>query len=110
MNNLMGCLMVFSSVGYSERSIHCQICREAPSKPFKYSEQASELSPAQKHDGKPILAIRDSSVVLEPGVRPLDLPAMTSAAQLATVLPFRLHAVLAVRTDQIHSTRFQPSA
>ena len=85
-------------------------CLEAPSKPLEDSEQAAELNPAEKQRGESVFAVRDPSVVLQPGVRSLDLPAVSLAAQFAAVLPLRLHAVLAMGTDQINSARFQPIA
>lgn len=42
-----------------------------------------------------------SAVVLQPGEKPLDLPATPIPTQLATVLGARLRAILAVRGNQL---------
>jgi hypothetical protein len=39
---------------------------EAPSKPLEYSEQASELNPAEKQNAKAVFAVRGPSVLLKP--------------------------------------------
>ena len=79
---------------------------EAPSKPFQYSEQAGELSPAEAHDSQSIFPYGDATVVMQPTVSAFDPPSrLLRSPQLASVLSF---ALLAMRADQFDSALSQP--
>src|SRR4051812_2229341 len=84
-----------------------QLCQEVPSKPFKDSEQAGELSPAQEDRAVAVFADGDPAVVVQPGVRSLDPPAVPATSEFTTVLCRRLHAIGAMRADQLHAPRRQ---
>ena len=81
---------------------------EAPSKPLEDSEQASELSPAKKHHGQPILANHESIIAVQPRIRSFHLPTQSfETTKLSSILNRWLRPILTMRCNQVHISQGQ---